>query len=94
MARGGIWLPDVLLGNKRCLATAELSSGHRFRVVQYWNNFDFYWTQLEIITPDGHTEVKTLDGDDRARWKILMQVNEERRVVHIEMGGRGKSIRW
>ena len=39
----GAWLPDLLFAPHRTIAAVTTPSGHSFRVVQYWNRFDFYY---------------------------------------------------
>ncbi|HYG35679.1 MAG TPA: hypothetical protein VEC99_12885, partial [Clostridia bacterium] len=60
----GVWLPDVIAPREHILAEQRLASGYSFRVIQYWNRIDFYSTELRVTSPNGHTEVHTLDGDD------------------------------
>ena len=88
----GIWLPDVFLARPRILASHDATNGYRFRVIQYWNHVDFYSTELHVISPDGKTDVRTLDGDDLKRWSVPMTVDESSRVVSIKLG-RGQTTR-
>jgi hypothetical protein len=84
----GVWLPDVFTGRLHTLAAYDATNGYRFRVIQYWNNVDFYSTELHIISPDGKTEVRTLDGDDSKSWSVPVVVDETNRVVSVTLGGR------
>jgi len=91
----GVWLPDVFGGSDRTLASATLTNGYSFQVVQYWNHIDFYTTELRITSPDGKTDTRTLDGDDAKSWSVPMKVDEQLRVVSVTLGGgRLKQESW
>jgi hypothetical protein len=83
----GIWLPDVITAPHRTLAEQHLSSGYLFQVVQYWNRGDFYTTELRVTSPDGHTKVQTLDGDDSKRWSLILTIDEQRHSATITQSG-------
>ena len=91
----GVWLPDVCFGNAHTLASARLTNGFTFQVIQYWNHVDFYTTELRVTSPDGHTEIHVLDGDDAKSWRVPMVVSEKNRTVTITLGGnRIKQVDW
>lgn len=91
----GVWLPDVFFGGTRTLASASLTNGYTFRVVQYWNHVDFYSTELHVTSPDGRTEVHTLDGDDAKSWRVPLTVDEPSRVASVTLGGdRPRKVNW
>lgn len=91
----GVWLPDVIIASHHTLAEQRLASGHTFRVVQYWNRADFYSTELHIITPDGRTEVHTLDGDDSKSWHLPLTIDELRHTATVILGGgRERKVNW
>ncbi len=90
----GVWLPDVFLARPHTLASRDATNGHRFRVVQYWNRIDFYSTELHIISPDGRTDVRTLDGDDWKRWSVPIVIDEGNRVVSVTLGERRVRMDW
>jgi len=91
----GIWLPDVISAPHHTLAEQRLASGHSFRVVQYWNRVDFYSTELHITSPDGRTEVHTLDGDDSKSWRLPLVIDENLRTATVTLGGsRVKKVSW
>jgi hypothetical protein len=91
----GAWVPDLLFAPHRTLAATTSPSGISFRVVQYWNRFDFYSTELHISPPTTSTEIVTLDGDDNKSWSVPLAVNESSRVATVTLsGGRSKSVHW
>ncbi len=91
----GIWLPDVMGNRKHTLASAALTNGYAFRVVQYWNHVDFYSTELHVTSRDGRTEVHTLDGDDSKSWRVPLVVTEQGRTATVILGGgRVKKVDW
>jgi hypothetical protein len=93
--RVGVWSPDVLSGRSHLIASQRLSDGSEFRVVQYWNHFDFYTTELRHVFPDGHDESWVLDGDDRKRWWIPLNVDESARTVSVPHEiPDAKTIKW
>ena len=91
----GVWLPDVFFASKHTLASKKLASGYGFRVVQYWNRVDFYSTELHVTSPDGRTEVHTLDGDDSKSWRLPLVIDEQRRTATVTLGGgRVRNVDW
>jgi hypothetical protein len=91
----GVWLPDVFIPIRHTLASATLTNGYSFRVIQYWNHVDFYSTELHIKSPDGRTDIRTLDGDDWKTWRVPMTLDEEQRVVSVTLGGnRLRMEKW
>jgi hypothetical protein len=93
--RIGIWLPDVVCAARHTLASKELPSGHKFRVVQYWNRVDFYNTELIHVFPNGRIETSVLDGDDNKTWEVPLVVDESNKVVRVTLGGgRERTMSW
>lgn len=91
----GVWLPDVFFGGTHTLASVSLTNGYTFRVVQYWNHVDFYSTELHVVSPDGRTEIHTLDGDDAKSWRVPITVDELHRVASVTLGGgRLRTVNW
>jgi hypothetical protein len=91
----GIWLPDVFNPAEHTLADRRLSSGHTFRVVQYWNHVDFYNTELRVTAPDGKTTLHILDADDSKSWRLPLVIDEQRRSATVTLGGnRVKRVEW
>jgi hypothetical protein len=91
----GIWPPDIINAPRHTLAEQRLASGYLFRVVQYWNRCDFYSTELHVTSPDGRTEVHTLDGDDNKSWRLPLTVDEPHHTATVTLGGgRVKTVRW
>jgi hypothetical protein len=91
----GVWLPDVFVARSPTIASLRLSDGSEFRVVQYWNHFDFYTTELRHIFPDGPQQTWVLDGDDHKRWRIPLTVDENARTVFVpHQGANLKTIKW
>ena len=91
----GVWLPDVFFGGTHTLASASLTNGYTFQVVQYWNHIDFYSTELRVTSPDGRAEIHTLDGDDAKSWRVPLVVSEQSRTATITLGGgRVKKVDW
>jgi hypothetical protein len=91
----GVWLPDVFTHAVHTLAERRLSSGHVFRVVQYWNGVDFYSTELRVTAPDGKTEVYLLDADDQKSWRLPLVIDEQGRGAIVILGGnRARTVEW
>jgi hypothetical protein len=91
----GVWLPDVISAQEHTLAEQRLASGYSFRVVQYWNRVDFYSTELRVTSPDGRTEVHTLDGDDSKSWRLPLTVDEQSHTATVMLGGgRERKVDW
>jgi hypothetical protein len=91
----GIWLPDVVYAARHTLATQTLSSGHSFRVVQYWNRSDFYTTELIHVFPEGREEIHILDGDDSKTWQVPLSINEGAQTTTVVLrGGRERTVKW
>ena len=91
----GVWLPDVIYAREHILAEQRLPSGHLFRVVQYWNHVDFYSTELRVTSPDGRTQVQTLDGDDNKSWRLPLVIDEQHHTATITLGGnRVRTVDW
>lgn len=91
----GIWLPDLVSAPLNTLAEEWLTSGHIFRVVQYWNRVDFYSTDLHIVSPDGYKVVHVLDGDDNKSWHLPMTVDGQNHTVTVILSGnRERRVIW
>jgi hypothetical protein len=91
----GVWLPDIISAPRKNLAEQTLTSGYQFRVVQYWNRIDFYSTELRVASPDGRTQVHTLDGDDEKSWRLPLVIDEANRTATVTLsGGRSRKIEW
>jgi hypothetical protein len=92
------WLPDIFFSNAsnaNVLASKKLASGDTFKVVQYWNNADFYNTELHHILPNGQLKVTVLDGDDYKTWWTPMSINEKKRQVMVTLvNNRIKTLNW
>jgi hypothetical protein len=90
-----VWPPDLFTNAKKIIASANLPDGNSFTVVQYWNNYDFYSTELHHRLPDGSMKVVTLDGDDRKSWKVPIAVDEQKRFVTVTLsGGRSRIVSY
>jgi hypothetical protein len=91
----GVWLPDVISAPENTLAEQRLASGHVFRVVQQWNRGDFYSTELRVTSPDGRTEINTLDGDDSKSWRLPLVIDEQHHRATVTLGGgRVRTVVW
>ena len=91
----GVWLPDVIAAHHHTLAEQRLGSGHTFRVVQYWNRGDFYSTELQVTSPDGRTEIHTLDVDDSKSWRLPLTIDEQSHTATVILGGgRVRKVDW
>jgi hypothetical protein len=84
----GIWLPDVFSNQQHTVAFQRLSSGHSFRVIQYWNHGDFYNTELIHTFPDGQVISKMLAPDDNKSWRVPLWVDEGARHVGVVLSDR------
>jgi hypothetical protein len=91
----GVWLPDLINAPKQVLAEQHLSSGHVFRVVQYWNRSDFYSTELHVISPSGIIETHTLDGDDSKSWRLPLVIDQQHQIATVTLArGRVRKVDW
>lgn len=90
----GVWLPD-LRGQLSTLDSASARSGHRIEVVQYWNQIDFYTTEIRVVAPDGTSAVTTLDADAGKTWTANIEMHPSQNRALITVPGYGPlSIRW
>lgn len=91
----GWWLPDLLSGGRRVLATERLASGYVLQVIQYWNHSD-YTTELQVTAPDGVTSVHLLDADDDKDWRgVPLTVDEAGRSARVTLSGnRPMVVYW
>ena len=90
----GAWIPDFL-GYRSIVARASASTGHEFRVTQQWNHMDFYTVQLEVTSPGGKKHRSTLNGDDPKRWRMPLEIDEQRRLARVTLSsGRVAEIPW
>ena len=91
----GVWLPDVFFATKHTLASKTIASGYTFRVVQYWNGYDFYSTELHVTPPGGRTEIHTLDGDDSKSWRLPLVIDAHARTATVTLAPRRvRTITW
>jgi hypothetical protein len=91
----GVWLPDVFISAEHTLAQERLTSGHSFRVIQYWNHADFYNTELLHTSPDGTVHRHVLDADDSKSWSVPLAINEQNKTATVTLGGgRVKKVDW
>jgi hypothetical protein len=88
-----VWLPEIGSGKVSVLATAESANGERFRVVQFWNGYDFYTTQLEHIDAAGATKVAVIDGDDKKQWSCSLEIVEAEKKVIVTIPSGSKRLR-
>ena len=84
----GVWLPDVFLAKKHQLGEITSEDGHHFHVIQYWNGYDFYTTELIMTRPDGSIRGHVLDGDDSKHWRAWFELDEEKRSIRVRLGKR------
>jgi len=90
----GLWLPDIVLP-KRTLAQQQTSDGHRFRVVQYIGDLEWYTTELVHTFPSGKSETHLLAFEDEFAWRVPITVSESNRSVAVRVGGgRYKEVGW
>jgi hypothetical protein len=90
----GLWLPDIVLP-KRTLARYETPDGHRFRVVQYVADVEWYRTELIHTLPSGKSETHLLAFEDEFAWRVSMSVSERPRVVTVQVGGEHhREVAW
>ena len=90
----GLWLPDIVLP-KRTLARAETPDGHRFRVVQYAGDLEWYTTDLIHTFPSGEAETNQLAFEDEFAWRVPMSISASQRVITVQVGsGRYRRVAW
>lgn len=87
----GIWLPDVFFPVHHTLAVQTLPDGTKFHAYQYWNQGDFYNTELLITYPDGRGVCHVLDPDSPKIWRAAMTVDLAHREAWLL---RGKRVSW
>jgi hypothetical protein len=92
----GVWPPDIFSGKVSILASAKSNSGAQFRVVQFFNGYESYTTQLEQINVEGATDVVVIDGDAFKYWSCSIDVieNDEKLVVSFPSSGRKLEYYW
>lgn len=88
----GVWIPDIG-GKVSLLASAESTTGERFKVVQFWGS-DFYTTQVEHISPDGTVNVAVIDSDDRKQWPCSARVIEAEKKLVIVLSDGSSPIEY
>ena len=90
----GIWLPDIF-GKQHTLCSATTSTGHRIRIVHYWNHADFYNTEARVTSPDGATSVILIDGDASKTWSATLAVHPSQKGATYQLpDGRISEIKW
>ena len=90
----GVWPPDIGSSKVAVLTSAESASGERFRVVQFWNGYDFYTTQVEHTAAGGKQHVAVIDGDDRKQWRCSSRVMEAERKFVITLSDGSPPIEY
>lgn len=91
----GVWPPDIFTLKRHSLAEMTTKEGYHFRVVQYWNQIDFYSTEFHVTLSDGSLRAHTLDGDDSKKWRAMITVDEEKRTVAVSFPGSAeRSFAW
>ena len=91
----GVWLPDLATDTPRTLASSRLAAGDEFNVVQYWNHYEFYTTELRHTTAEGRLSIRVLDGDDRKGWRVPLAVDAQNRTAAVTLsGGRHMTVPW
>lgn len=88
----GIWPLDIGSNREMLVATAQSSSGERFRIVQRRTWFpEGYYTDLEHISGNGHRHVEGLDADDFKIWEgeCSLQVDEQKKKVVVYLPRHG-----
>ena len=80
-----VWLPDVLTGKTKVVATCPLPDGGSVSVTQFWNGYDFYTTRFVHVEEESRWSF-VLDGDAEKWWFCSLQVNSEK--VEIRHFGR------
>lgn len=76
-------------------AEQRLASDRAFRVVQHWNRVDFCSTELHVTSPDGQTEIHTLDGDDSKGCRLPLTIDEQSHTATVILGGgRVRKVDW
>ena len=92
----GVWVPDILFGKTRTIASASSDSGVKFELNQFWNNVDFYTTELRVIEPSGHENTILVDGDASKAWNAKLVIDEKKRIAYaVYVGGlRSQELSW
>lgn len=91
----GIWLPDIPGSPRRTLAEARSANGEVARVIQYWNNGDFYNTEFEFLGTNGIVTSCVIDPDDSKSWSVPMTVDWAGKKGTVTLGGgRLKNVSW
>lgn len=90
----GIWLPDVF-GQRHTLCSKTTSTGDRISIVHYWNNVDFYNTELHVTAPDGTTSISILDGDASKTWSASIEIDPSEKSGRFRLpNGRVGELTW
>ena len=92
----GVWMPDLLFGQTRTIARASSNSGVKFELNQFWNNVDFYTTELRVVEPSGQEKTILVDGDASKAWRADLVVDEKKRTAYaVYVGGlRSQELTW
>lgn len=89
----GLWLPDLVLP-RRTLAEERTADGHRFRVVQYVGDLEWYTTTLVHTFPSGTSETHMLAFEDDFAWRVPMSVSATQRTVVVTTGRGLREVKW
>jgi hypothetical protein len=91
----GVWLPDVFSGKQHTLCSATTASGHRIRIVHYWNHVDFYSTEARVTSPDGVTSITLIDGDASKTWSASLEIDASQKAATYRLpNGRIGDLIW
>jgi hypothetical protein len=89
----GLWLPDLVLP-RRTLAEDQTADGHRFQVVQFVGDVEWYTTELVHTFPSGKSETHLLAFEDDFTWRCPMSVSATERTVLVTTGQGLREVRW
>jgi len=78
-----VWLPDILFAPRRVLASMSLTDGSRIRVVEFWNDCDFYTMELQHVTATGHVNSAVIDPDHSKVWFCKLKAADARNEVEV-----------
>jgi hypothetical protein len=92
----GVWPPDIVSERVAVLAAAKSDSGERFEIVQFFNGYESYTTQLKQFSQDGAIHTVVIDGDAFKSWTCSVAVDESEKKLTISLPGGSESLeyRW
>lgn len=78
-----VWPFDVVAERPRTICEHNLANGGVVRLVQYWNNIDFYTLELLHIGAGGGVKSVILDGDASRIWWARIAATKDTNILTL-----------